>query len=117
MHSNGTPEESAKEAGAIIRKPGNEELRAKINRMLASLPNEQANILREQFDLRQEEPSPLEEFARVLQDMAPGVFWQRYDPLKVTDFFGLYLLAELYHEYLYDIGKEAFVRVRSKFPS
>jgi hypothetical protein len=116
MHSNETSDESAKNTGEIVRKPGNEDLRAKINRMLASLPHEQASIVRERFDLTEEETPPLEDFARVLQDMAPDVIWQRYDPLKATNLFELHLLAELYHQYLYDIGKEAFVKARLKFP-
>ena len=116
MHSNETPEESEKNVGEFLRKPGNEDQLAKVNRMLASLPPGQANILRQRFGLIEEEAHPLEEFARVLQDMAPHVFWQRFDPLKATTHFKLHLLAELYHQYLYDIGKEAFVKVRLRYP-
>src|SRR2546430_2557586 len=62
----------------ILQKPGNEEQRAKINRMLVSLPPDQASILRERFGLPEVEAPLLEEFARVLQAMAPGVIWQRF---------------------------------------
>jgi hypothetical protein len=117
MHSNETPEESAKEVGQILKKPGNEDQLAKVNRMLASLPPEQASILRERFGLIEEPPPPMDEFDLRLQAMAPDEIWQRYDPLKATTDFKLQLLAELYDDYLHNLDEEMCRKIMLKYPS
>src|SRR2546430_5708600 len=114
MHSNEIPYLPAKKVGEFVRAPGNEELRAKVNRMLASLPPEQASILRERFGLKEEEPPPMDEFDLRLQAMAPDEIWQRYDPLKAMTFSQLYLVAKLYDDYLHDLTEEMCQKIMLK---
>ena len=117
MHSNEIPYLPAKKVGEFVRAPGNEELRAKVNRMLASLPPEQASILRERFDLREEEPPPMDEFDLKLQAIAPDTIWQRIKPLPCRSSIGLRTMVRLYDEYLHNIDEEMCQMILLKFPS
>jgi hypothetical protein len=117
MHSDEIPFMSAKKVGEFVRASANEELRANINRMLASLPPEQASNLRERFDLREEEPPPMDEFDLKLQAIAPDTIWQRFNPLSCMSSIGLRTMLRLYDEYLHNIDEEMCRMILLKFPS
>src|SRR5436309_14765427 len=108
MHWDELPYMRANKVGEFVRSPGNEELRAKVNLFLASLPPEKASILRERFDLREEEPPPLDEFDLKLQAIAPDTVWQRFDPLSFPFLtsVGLRAMLRLHDEHLHNIDDE-----------
>ena len=116
MHSDAIPVMPAKKVGEFVRAPGNEELRAKVNRMLASLPPEQASMLRDRFDLRAEEPPPMDEFDLKLQAIAADTIWQRFKPLAMSS-IGLRTMLRLYDEYLHNIDEEMCQMILHRFPS
>ena len=118
MHSDAIPVMPAKKVGEFVRAPGNEELRTEVNRMLASLPPEQASMLRERFDLREEEPPPMDDFDLKLQAIAPDTLWKRFTPLpRYLGFNGLCALLRLYDDHLHNIDEEMCQMILRKFPS
>jgi hypothetical protein len=117
MHWDEIPILRGKKVGEFVRAYGNEELRAKVNLMLASLPLEKANTLRERFDLREEESPPLDEFDLQLQAIAPDTIWQRYDPSMCTSSIGLRTMLRLHDRHLHEIDEEMSQMMLRKFPS
>jgi len=117
MHLGEIPYLRGKKVGEFVRAPGNEELRAKVNLMLASLSVEKANILRERFDLREEEAPPLDDFDLKLQAIAPDTLWQRYDPLSFDSSIGLRSLLRLHDRHLHEIDEEMCQLILQRFPS
>jgi len=107
----------AKKVGEFVRAPGNEKLRAEVNRLLASFPPEKASIIRVQLDLREEEPPPMDEFDLKLQAIAPDTIWRRFDPLLFMTSIGLRTMLKLYDEYLHTIDEEMCQMILRKFPS
>jgi hypothetical protein len=120
MHLNEIPCMPAMRAykvGEFVRSPGNEELRAKVNLMLASLPPEKASVLRERFDLREEKPPPVDDFDLKLQAIAPDTLWQRYDPLSFLTSIGLRSMLRLHDRHLHEIDEEMCQMMLRRFPS
>ena len=117
MHWDEIPYIPAKKVGEFVRSPGNEELRAEVNRMLASLLPEQATWMRERFDFREEEPPQMDDFDLKLQAIAPDTIWQRFNPLSCISYFGLRSMLKLYNEHLHTIDEEMCQLILQRFPA
>ena len=118
MHSDEIPSMPASKVGEFVRSPGNEELRAKINSLLASFSPKLAILLRKQFDLREEEPPPMDDFDLKLQAIARDTVWRRFKP-KLQDMtpHGLCILLRLYDDHLHNIDEEMCQLIVQRFPA
>jgi hypothetical protein len=120
MHSGEIPDMPAEKVGEYVRAAGNEELRAKVNRMLASLPPKRASMLRERFDLREEEPPPMDDFDLKLQAIAHDTIWKLHLfkrlPRRMSS-KGLGLMVSMYDDHLHNIDEEMCQLILQRFPS
>ncbi len=119
MHLNEIPFMRANKVGEFVRSPDNKALRDDVNRMLASMPPEKASMLRERFDLREEELPPMNDFGLKLQAIAPDTIWQRYDPLSIPFLtsVGLRAMLRLFDRHLHEIDEEMCQMIIRRFPS